>query len=118
MYNSGQRKGPGTLITMDQVTSCKNQAHVKNLIWLLTRQVNTEEQIIPCWTGFNIAIHENRDILQDIIGYLPTINSPTTDLGTCSLIIKQSKTIMKQLKLSEIQVVADQALYAKISEIL
>ena len=49
---------------------------VKNLRWLLTRNSNPEEdQAISSWTGFNIR--NEKLVVQDTVGYLPTINAPS-----------------------------------------
>ncbi len=57
-------------------------------------------------------------VSQDVVGYLPTINAPATEMSTVFETLNQSEIIRKQLKLDEIVVVMDQALYAKATEIL
>ena len=46
--------------------------------------------------------------MQDVVGYLPTINAPVTQLSTASKILRQSEGIGKILNLTEIVVVMDQ----------
>ena len=86
-------------------------------MWALTRQTDPENQTIPNWTGFNISTRDQEPISQDIVGYLPTINSPATELNTVFEILKQLELIRKELHLETIVVVMDQALYAKATEI-
>ena len=88
------------------------------MAWLASRQANTEKQVVPGWTGFNIKTHDSLCISQDIIGYLPTINSPATDMCTVYEILNQSDIIRKELKLNSIVIVMDQALFAKAAEIV
>ena len=86
----------------------------KNLIWILERQT---DYLVPSWTGFNIRCRDEEPILEDVVGYLPTINAPATELNTVFEILNQSELIGKDLLLSTIVVVMDQALYAKATEI-
>ena len=56
-------------------------------------------------------------VLKDIVGYLPTIDAPATEMKTVNEILRQSDEVRKMLNLKEIVVVIDQALYAKAAEI-
>ena len=56
-------------------------------------------------------------ISDDVVGYLPTINAPSTELNTVFEILNQSERIRKELLLETIVVVMDQALFAKAAEI-
>ena len=40
------------------------------------------KQTIPSWTGFNFILRYTQSVLQDNIGYLPTINALATSLAT------------------------------------
>ena len=82
MYVPGERVGPQPITT--KATNVEDNeatkvARDKNLICVLARQVDTKIQKIPSWTGFNIS---TRDLVAvtDVIGYLPTINAPDTEL--------------------------------------
>ena len=72
---------------------------------------------MPSWTGFNIKTRDQVPISENVIGYLPTINAPATELTTVYEILKQSELIRKELLLETIVVVMDQALFAKATEI-
>ena len=80
---------------------------------MLERQANSDCQTIPSWTGFNIKTRDQELISEDVVGYLPTINAPATELTTVYEILKQSDLIRKELYLDTIIIVMDQALYAK-----
>ena len=56
----------------------------KDLLWLIARLVKGDNQRIPSWTGFNIKFHSHEPVMQDVVGYLPTINAPVTQLSTIS----------------------------------
>ena len=53
----------------------------------------------------------------DVIGYLPTIDAPATDMATVHEALVQSLKIKNNLNLKSIGLVFDQALLAKASEI-
>ena len=53
----------------------------------------------------------------NVVGCLPTINAPATELTTVFEILNQSELIRKKLDLSSTVVLMDQALYAKAAEI-
>ena len=112
--------GPQPLANMEcyaQETQSSAIACRKNLVWTISRQIDPTNQPVPSWTGFNVTTRNQEPISQDIIGYLPTINSPATELTTVFEILNQSEIIRKELHLETIVVVLDQALYAKATEI-
>ena len=119
MYVAGGRVGPQPLITRENhVQESQRAAQVawkKNLIWFVVRQTN---QSVPSWTGFNIRIRDEEAIAEDVVGYLPTINAPATELNTVFEILNRSELIRKQLLLETIVVVMDQAIFAKATEIV
>lgn len=121
VYVAGTRVGPQPLPTMEFCVQQTKEAALlackKNLVWTLARQTDPENQTVPSWTGFNINTRDQEPVSQDIIGYLPTINSPATQLTTVFEILNQSELIRKELHLETIVVVMDQALYAKATEI-
>ena len=48
----------------------------------MLRLVKAMKQIIPSWTGFNINIRDEVIVVQSNVGYLESINKPTTDIAT------------------------------------
>ena len=86
-------------------------------MWTFLRQTDVENQIVPSWTGFNIRTRNKTVITKDRLGYLPTINAPATDLSMVNEILKQAMKIARQLDV-KVVCVFDQALYAKVTEIL
>ena len=120
-YVAGVRVGPQPLSTRDDLVQetrhAAQAARNKNLVWILARETDSENQTIPSWTGFNIGTRDQVLISEDIVGYLPTINAPATELTTVFEILNQSEEIRKELLLETVVVVMDQALYAKATEI-
>lgn len=117
-YNAGKRHGPliATPVALD-FESVQHNAHTSNLIWSAVRLAHTSEQSVSSWTGFNIMTRDNVAVQKDIVGYLPTINAPATQLSTVYEILNQVLKIKNALHLEEIVCVFDQALYAKAAEI-
>ena len=112
--------GPQSLKTGGATEHEKHQTKLalkKNFLWLLSRNTDCVNQKIPGWTGFNIQARNDEEITKDIVGYLPTINAPATEMKTVNEILCTSDEIRKVLNLKEIVVVMDQALYAKAAEI-
>lgn len=120
-YISGDQTGPNPMVSppdADQVQAEIQRAQNKNLLWMLTRLVNPCDQEIPGWTGFNIKTRNTEIVTQDVVGYFPTINPPATEMATVMEILNQAEMMRQDLKLQEIVVVMDQAIYAKETEIL
>ena len=97
-------------MTVDATEEEKSQgtvANKKNFLWLLSRNASCYSQTIPGWTGFNIQTRDNETVSKDIVGYLPTINAPATEMKTVNEILRQSDEIRKMLNLKKIVVVMD-----------
>ena len=54
----------------------------KDLLWFIARLVKGDNQRILNWTGFNIKFHSHEPVKQDVVGYLPTLSAPVTQLST------------------------------------
>ena len=121
VYVAGSHVGPHPLKTKDDYAGEANKAarnaEHKNMLWILARQLNSEDQAVPSWTGFNIQTRDQVQVTPDAVEYLPTINAPATELTTVFEILKQAEEIRRKLDLSSIVVVMDQALYSKGAEI-
>ena len=109
-YNAGRRVAPAAIVALDVNTDKQVQdARCKNFTWLLTRISNPEEdQTISSCTGFNILVRNDRLVVQDTVGYLPTINAPATDSSTVNEVLTHTLNIMETLGLKEIVCVVDQ----------
>ena len=109
IYFAGERVGPQPITTKTSNVEDNNEASKvardKNMIWVLARQVDTQIQKIPSWTGFNISTRDLVAVTEDVIGYLPTINAPATELTTDFEILNQSEVIREKLQLQTIVVV-------------
>ena len=76
-FNAGERVGPPAIRPMSlDCSDAVKAAKMKNFTWHMTRQINTTEQKVCGWTGFNIMTRDEITVNQDTVGYLPTINAP------------------------------------------
>ena len=91
--------------------------YLRYLLWILLRLINPTKQIIPSWTGFNIKVRDKVIVMQSNIGYLDSINSPATDIGTVYEMMKRAMGIKEHLNLDSVVCVLDQAMYAKACEV-
>ncbi len=70
VYVAGKRVGPQLLFTKENHLPDEERAAqistIKNLIWILARQENSESQIIPSWSGFNIRTRDQVFVSEDI----------------------------------------------------
>ena len=57
-------------------------------------RLHAEEKQEACgWTGFKISVRSKVQVSQDVIGYLPTIDAPATDMATVHEVLVQSLKI-------------------------
>lgn len=89
--NAGERVGPPALRPMSlDCSDPVKTAQMKNFTWHMIRQINTTEQSVCGWTGFNIMTRDKIAVNQDTGGYLPTINAPATAMSTVNEILTQA----------------------------
>ena len=90
-----------------------------NLLWILVRLHESSHQTISSWTGFNILTRDQVRVSADKVGYLPTINAPATESSTAQAqeILCNVLSMQESLSLEKVAIVADQALYAKLTEV-
>ena len=90
-------------------------------LWIIAKsqanRMNLEQQI-PNWTGFNYLMCNNDSDNYHTIGYLPSINQPSTSHDTVLELLNQSKMKAEKLGLIETDVVLDMAIYSKAVEVM
>ena len=67
IYHAGEKVGPGN------------------------RPPPSEVEVPETTQAYNINTHQTDDILDNNIGYLPTINTPATNMSTVNKVLSQSK---------------------------
>ena len=119
IYNAGDHCGPRSRRFVE--VTCQEtleNARRKNLLWVLVRLHADARQKVSGWTGFKISVRNELEVRQDSVGYLPTINTPATNMSTVHEVLMHSVKIKDTLQLKSIVVVLDQALYVKATEIV
>jgi len=67
IYTAGERVGPSQCTTLDvNREAFIAEAHKKNIMWMLTRRLDTDNQVVMAWTGFNIILRRDLPVVQDI----------------------------------------------------
>ena len=84
-----------------------------DFLYLSQRKRASEDgEYLPGWTGFNTNIYKEVRPTA-IIGYLPVIDAPVTDMSTVNALLKHIVSICNHLNLPEVVLVFDEAIYAK-----
>ena len=118
-YTAVARVGPGKCDVVDADYGAFASASFRsNLIWALSRHLSSEKQSVPSWTGFNIRTRSDQNVTADHIVYLPPVDGPASSMATVWELLNRSVHIQKQLGLSSVVCVFDQALYAKVAEVV
>lgn len=131
-YHSGPRQGPGTLgIDVTSIIQDSKEiavpARVVDFGWVLCRMpiedtlfsfTDSQRQVIPAWTGFNMLRNENGIPRECSIGYCQVIEASPTELPTVYTVLQRSLQIADQLGQHDVIIVFDQAIYAKALEVL
>ena len=91
-----------------------NASRMIDFYWVLLRE---NSKSVPSWKGFNYLIYPNENEPEHTISYLPAINQSPTKLDTVLELLTQSKLKAEKLQLTEVDVVVDQAIYAKACEV-
>lgn len=116
-YSKGKKRSePSNIGIPVQSDNCE-KTEASSLIdfyWVLLRMSSKN---IPSWKGFNFLIYPFEDELVHQISYLPAINQSPTQLDTVLELLTQSKAKAEKLQLTEVDVVVDQAIYAKACEV-
>ena len=120
VYNVGSRPDPPVLTdtNVSIVSSSGMTAKKKNLIWIICRYLHVQNQYVPSWTDFNSQVRKNISVLQDSVGYLPTIDFPATAMNTVYEILCKTLETKTALELDSVIVVFDQAFYSKAVQIM
>lgn len=131
-FTSGSRKGPNPIIIdIEKMLNSDSEVSVYaqsiNFAWRLCRQPyqdgifdvkSKETQVIPVWTGFNTILQDNHHLRECTIGYCEVIDASPTELPTVYTLLQRSLKMADQLGQEDVIVVFDQAIYAKVLEII
>lgn len=57
------------------------QSKSRDLAWIICRLQNTDNQVVPSWSGFNHLVTKSNNP-KTVAGMIPIINSPAHDYDT------------------------------------
>lgn len=80
---------------------------VKDLTWALLRQIprgtlplpagtETNNQVVPFWTGYNSMIRQDRETSVTVTAYPPIIEAPPSDMSTVYTTLKRGKDLAEK----------------------
>lgn len=131
-YHSGCRQSPRP-VNIDVNTLIRRNPQerksptIKDFAWMLCRRPcqdtfwetdEDQQQTVPAWTGFNMTLQEGTAPRECSIGYCPVIEASPTELPTVYTLLQKSLKMADQLQQEDVIVVFDQAIYAKVLEIV
>ena len=121
VYHGGKRVGPKPFgaevnLSVEHYVAHQKMGKRTDAAYFLAKLPGIDKYFLPGWTGFNIKLEENIPPITNI-AYLPVIDASPTELATIKTILDRSISIADKLELSQIVVVFDQAIYAKVQEI-
>ena len=119
VYNTDKRPDLPVIDTEHYISNIsKAEALKKDLIWIICQNLHCNHQTVNSWTGLNIRVCQGMEMLQDQVGYLPTIDAPPTLMNTVYEILKKALEVKDALNLQSIVIALNQAIYAKALEII
>ncbi|XP_056090913.1 uncharacterized protein LOC130070521 [Rhinichthys klamathensis goyatoka] len=122
IFTRGKRAGPECFRSRIEVgceicIPVQATARTMDSAYFFMKTQEVQRSVLPGWTGYNTLLQRGAIPPQSNIGYLPVIDASPTDLNTVHTILTRSIAIADKLKLSEIVLVMDQAIYSKAQEI-
>ena len=88
-----------------------------DMLWHLTRLLDSGGNNVPAWTGFNSFLSSNVPPLTSV-SYMPFIRAPPSDLSTIYTVLLQLVAVAEKLGQKHILVTADMAIYSKAQQII
>ena len=91
----------------------QNVGRNADFLYLVSRKNASENgESLPGWKGLNTQVYKEIRSSSNI-GYLPVINAPVTDISTVNTLLRHSASICQRLRIPEVALVFDEAMYAK-----
>ena len=118
-YNAGRKLEVPVLSCPDQKLSTEGiQVQLLYFFWALAQYLNRDVQTVSTRTGFNMLTRRKKQVQKDVVGYLPTIDAPATQMNTIFKILNNANSVKNAFNLKSMVAVMDQAIYAKAIDLL
>ena len=123
-YSLGKKKSPSfrdvsnhiSLPKASHVFHVKNSKREDQVYAAVKQQGPVGQNLLPDWTGFNTLLHPKPTVCSNI-SYLPIIDASPTEYATIKKILESCCQIALELQLSQIVLVCDEAVYAKVQQV-
>jgi hypothetical protein len=97
-----------------------------DFLWFLVRCINNADmfkssnhnQVVPGWTTFNSLLCKKHVPIQNQVAYLPMIEANASEYSTVNMMLEQSVSMAVDMRLENIIIAFDQAIYAKAVDIV
>lgn len=123
-YSLGKKKSPSfrDVSTHISLPNASHVLHVQNskkddqVYAVMKQQGPVGQNLLPDWTGFNTLLYPKPTVCSNI-SYLPIIDASPTEYATIKKILESCCQIALELQLSQIVLVCDEAVYAKVQQV-
>ena len=121
-YHLGKKKTPSFSIEderLDEDYYLDEQANARVLdfAYVLMKFYQSQMDVLPGWTGFNMLAQGLEIPPVSKIRYLPIVDGSPSEYSTLYTALQQSIKIADELSLEKVVLVFDEAIYAKIQQI-
>ena len=124
-YQPSTKANPTIIDSIERNTNKFNEllSMKADFLWIVARyyqrQLQSNEQLIPGWTGFHHEVtNTDTPTMTSNIYYLPTINKSPTKMDTVQEILFQVKAKSEALNLTAADLVLDHAIFCKALDIM
>ena len=121
-YHLGKKKTPSFAIEDERLDEEyylyeQSYARVLDFAYILLKVYQSQVDVLPGWTGFNMLVKGLEIPPVSKIRYLPIVDGSPSDYSTLYTALQQSMKIADELLLEKVVLVFDEAIYAKIQQI-
>ena len=121
-YHLGKKKTPSFAIEDERLDEEyylyeQSYARVLDFTHILLKVYQSQVDVLPGWTGFNMLVKGLEIPPVSKIRYLPIVDGSASDYSTLYTALQQSMKIADELLLEKVVLVFDEAIYAKIQQI-
>lgn len=121
-YHLGKKKTPSFSIEDERLDEDyyldeQTYARVLDFAYVLMRVYQSQVDVLPGWTGFNMLAQGLEIPPVSKIRYLPIVDGSPSEYSTLYTALQQSMKIADELSLEKVVLVFDEAIYAKIQQI-
>ncbi len=104
-------------ISIEDISTEQDLPKRKDLAYILMKSHQSNQRLLPDWSGFNVLLMSSAIPPTSKIRYLPIIDGSPSEYATIHTVLQRSLKIADQLAQQCVVLVFDEAIYAKIQQI-